>query len=295
MTIASAGYQGTVTQEDWAHMAQFFGSDTGVATSTDCVASGVSGTRVVSVSAGTAWGWGVIDTLTGSNTVSLAANGTGSTRWDAIVLRRNWSTGTTTLVAVSGSSSGAIPTLTVNPGVQADQVLAMVAVPAGATSLVGATVRRYVQWPAQMTAGLFPPHAPSYGQRWVDLSAGSVMRQWTGSAWSDPLDPPYTSLSLASGYTSSSTPVGFRVVSGRVELRGFINRAAGFPVGFSPTLATIPTAGRPAEVWRGIPGTGASVPGALVEVTPAGVLRVWTPSGTSGLVNVYLDGLSYSR
>ena len=213
MTIASAGYSGTVTQENWATMAQFAGVDTAVATATDCVVTGAAGTRAVSVSPGVAWGWGVLDTLSGTNTVSLAANGTGQTRWDAVVVRRNWSTGTTTIAAVTGTSAEAVPSLTVTPGVLADQVLALVAVPAGATTLEGATVRPWVQWPVQTTYGPRAPHGPSYGQRWVDSSTGNTY-SWDGSLW---VDTSSSSIGDVKWGGWSTVPTGWHLCDGSLH------------------------------------------------------------------------------
>lgn len=280
MAIASAGYTGTVTQTDWAVMAQFTGYDTAVAAAGDCAVEGIAGTRVVSVSPGVAWGWGVLDTLTGSNTVSLAANGTGSTRWDAIVLRRDWSTRTTTLAAVTGTSAATIPTLTVNPGVQADQVLALVAVPAGATDLTGATVRRYVQWPVQLTAGAYAPHSPSHMQRWVNAATG-VVYQWDGSSWSDPLNPAWQAQTLAAGMAGEGISVAARVVLGQVQLRGRIIKSAGYFVeGWSETLFTLPVGLRPPSLIRGIVAMSGPPGWGSLEIATTGVVRVSCPAGT---------------
>jgi hypothetical protein len=294
MAIASAGYDGTVTQEDWAAMASFFGSDTGVATETDLVVTGVSGTRVASVSPGMAWGWGVIDTLTGDNSLTFAANSSGSTRWDAVVLRRNWGTGISTLNVVTGSSVETVPSLTVNPGSQADQVIALVAVPNGATSLVGATVRRYVQWPVQATAGLYPPHTPSYMQRWVDLNAAGVTKQWTGSAWVDPEAlPAWIPLTLAAGYTSNGVPVSYRVIHGNVEFRGIVRKTVAHVAGLNPTFATLPAGARPPVTYRGNCDVYATPAGvhSFVQVGTTGACQTYF--GAAGQVDVFVSGLRF--
>lgn len=253
MTITSAGYSGTVTQEDWALMAQFSGVDSAVATSDGCVVTGTAGTRVVSVSPGLSWGWGVLATLSGTNTISLAANGSGSTRWDAIVLRRNWSTETTTLEAVTGTSVEEVPALTVNPGVQADQVLALVAVPSGATDLTGATVRRHVQWAVQTTSGQYQPQAPSYGQRWVDLSTGRPY-SWDGSAWVDASSTPVGTIVM---YGGTSAPAGWHLCDGTAHGSAALQAVLGSAN--APDLRDRFIVGAGASYARGATGGAASV------------------------------------
>jgi hypothetical protein len=75
--------------------------------------AGGAGDRAVTVSAGTAWGDGVLSTWNTSGVVNAAANSTGSTRWDTLVIRRHWQpasspTGTSTLLLLTGGSSKAI-------------------------------------------------------------------------------------------------------------------------------------------------------------------------------------------
>ena len=267
-------------------MATFFGSDTGVDSSTALTVVGVAGTRVTSVSAGTAWGWGVIDVLTGDNSVTFTANGTGATRWDAVVLRRNWGTGITTVNVVAGSSVEAVPSITVNPGATADQVIALVAVPAGATSLVGATVRRYVQWPAQITAGLYPPHSPSYMQQWVDLSNGSITKQWSGSAWVDPLAVPgWTPLSLSAGFSSVGIPAAYRLHEGMVDLRGTVHKSTPFPTSALTPFATLPVGARPLETYRRSHGIASStITQAFTQIDTAGSIGFYYYNSTGAAV-----------
>lgn len=75
--------------------------------------AGGAGDRAVTVSAGTAWGDGVLSTWNTSGVVNAAANSTGFTRWDTLVIRRHWQpasspTGTSTLLLLTGGSSKAI-------------------------------------------------------------------------------------------------------------------------------------------------------------------------------------------
>ena len=75
--------------------------------------AGGAGDRAVTVSPGSAWGDGVLSTWSTSGVVNAAANSTGATRWDTLVIRRHWQpasspTGTSTLMLLTGGSSKAI-------------------------------------------------------------------------------------------------------------------------------------------------------------------------------------------
>lgn len=290
MAIASAGYTGTVTQEKWAVMSTMAGADAVVAGLTDCAVSGVAGTRLVSVSPGTAWGWGVLDVLSGTNTVALAANNGAATRYDTVVLRRNWGTGTTTVASVSGGPTDVVAALTVSPGVQADQVLATVAVPVGATSLVGASVRARTLWPGQVTVGPEAPDTPSVGQVWVPTGAADIQR-WTGSSWRSVMGPPFITAALPVGLTAGS-PVGYRISGGDVRLHGEVRKASGFTT--TTTLFTLPAGYRPAYALRVPASTGGTSGGATsVSIGTDGVVAVLPGEVTGTFTGVFLGAISF--
>jgi len=136
MAIQSVGYDGSVDEQDWANLARFLGKAPCTLGATGWQVTAVTGPdRTVRVAAGTGYGWGVMDVSTAS--VDLQLDTPTLARWDAIVARRDWQPtpgGGTTFVVVKGASgvTPALPaTLLNSPGVQADQVLALVQVQAG--------------------------------------------------------------------------------------------------------------------------------------------------------------------
>lgn len=92
------------------------------------------GTRQVVVASGFAVSPGVVTENDANATVTLAANASGSTRTDYIVLRHNAATDTTTIDKVQGASATA-PALTQALGGIWEVPLATVEVASGATSL----------------------------------------------------------------------------------------------------------------------------------------------------------------
>jgi hypothetical protein len=139
MAITSAGYDGTVDEVQMAGMAPKTGtSEYGVEGAGDFAVSAVAGQdRTVSIAPGTAWGHFVKDVSDANITKALTAPSSGS-RWDMIVLSRDWQpAGGTTVgkVIEGGSSSNTLPSRLTNPGVTDDQPLALVRVDAGSTTI----------------------------------------------------------------------------------------------------------------------------------------------------------------
>ena len=129
MALTSVFYDGVVTETDRAK------NRTG---SADYGVYGVGDFEVkahpsipynVLVKAGRAHGHGVTDTAAGDQVVPCNTLASG-TRWDLIVVRRNWQPalgGPSTLVAISGGTTAAIPgARKVGPGVEDDQPIALV-------------------------------------------------------------------------------------------------------------------------------------------------------------------------
>lgn len=133
-TFTSAGYDGTVDEAQWAKIHAMVGVLYAVAGAGDLLVSGTA--RGIQAAAGSALGYGVLDVVATTSPVSLATPAAG--QWFLIVLRRDWATNTSSVVAIP-SSTGAdavmgtppsLPTKAVggpfygNPGVRDDQPLA---------------------------------------------------------------------------------------------------------------------------------------------------------------------------
>lgn len=131
MTITSYGYDGTLSEVAWATLASNMGNAfRTVRDVNDFLVELVAGstTRAITVRTGTSSAFGVVDVNNSLATLNAAAVSSG-TRWDTVVIRRNWSGtgGTTTLVIVQGTSTKAIAGgLNNNPGVIDDHPLALI-------------------------------------------------------------------------------------------------------------------------------------------------------------------------
>ncbi len=138
MALVSSFYDGPVTEGDRARN-RAGAPDYGVYGTGDfkVVANGAVPLSV-KVKAGRAHGWGVTDLLEADETLMCEAPGAGVTRWDLIVVRRNWQPlggGPSTLVVIKGGPTTLIPAgRKVGPGVEDDQPIAMVGWKAGQTA-----------------------------------------------------------------------------------------------------------------------------------------------------------------
>lgn len=132
MAITSAGYDGTVTEVQWAALIPSAGSsEYGVVGPSDFnVTAHPTTAYAVNVSAGTAWGQGVLDVSDSVITVQCDAPASGVVRWDLICARRDWrplAGGPTTITKVNGGTTADIPAGRNNtPGTLDDQPLFLV-------------------------------------------------------------------------------------------------------------------------------------------------------------------------
>jgi hypothetical protein len=140
MAITSVGYDGTVSESDWAQMIPLVGNaEYGVMETTDWkVTVHTTLDRGVKVGVGTGWGMGVMDTSTTVVSLQGAAVSSGS-RWDLVVARRDWSGtaqggGETTFVLITGTPTKAIPNRNTDPGNIDDQPIALVQFTAGSNT-----------------------------------------------------------------------------------------------------------------------------------------------------------------
>lgn len=134
MTTSSVGYDGSISEVQWAGLSEALGGAYSVKGSGDWKVTTVPAVdRTVSIAAGTGYGRGVQDVLTPAVTVQLPVVASG-TRWDTIVAARDWQPpgGATMFIARTGTSSQLIAASRLtNPGVQDDQPIALVQVTAG--------------------------------------------------------------------------------------------------------------------------------------------------------------------
>ena len=129
MAITSVGYDGQVTEVQWAKMIDSVGSSKyGVGGVNDWkVAAHPTIDKGVNVPPGVGWGRGVYDVT--DSTYAVACPGLASgTRWDLIVAKRNWNGtgGATTFDVIAGTSVKQIPAYTNDPGNVDYQPLALV-------------------------------------------------------------------------------------------------------------------------------------------------------------------------
>ncbi|GAA3705322.1 hypothetical protein GCM10023081_46700 [Arthrobacter ginkgonis] len=122
---ASYGYDGSADETAFHKIMDYSASSRyGVNTPGAFKATNVAGQALqISLAAGTAWTAGVIDIMPTAQTVQL--NAATSTRWDLVVLRRDWqpTIGVTTIEVIQGTSAKALPSRNNNGGVLDDQPL----------------------------------------------------------------------------------------------------------------------------------------------------------------------------
>ena len=145
MTIRSVGYEGSVGELEWsAYLANNVGRPQSVAGPGDFEVTATSGMQV-RVAAGGASGHGIADVSDAAESITIESVASG-TRFDAVVLRRDWSGTSTTptggatqgrtfVAVVKGGSAQMIPALQSIPGQLADQPLALVRVTAGQSTV----------------------------------------------------------------------------------------------------------------------------------------------------------------
>lgn len=136
MAMTSIGFNGTVSDLQWAKLAPLLG--TGLLGCVDASASlavtAVAGFRRAQVAAGTAGACGVATTLDAPASPGADMPAPAAGQWHLLVLRRVWASSTTTLETLAGPTTtntaqtvapATFPAaLLVAPGVQADQPLA---------------------------------------------------------------------------------------------------------------------------------------------------------------------------
>ena len=238
MTITSVGYAGTITDSNWRRMATAaVGSLYGVDDFASFRPTAGTGDRAVSLAPGGAFGLGVRDESDAPIVVTGAAVSSGS-RWDLIVLRRNWGTKVTSAVIVPGSATRALPTRNTGFGALNDQPIALVRFAAGQTRVQEIIDLRCI--PADAGVVAFDTLSRSYLDRvGTQVRIGNFLWTRTVDALGSPTwvyvdvtpDTGWTSMALNDGWTGGFSQI--RRAGGMVSLRLFRSRAQGWtpPVG----------------------------------------------------------------
>lgn len=141
VAFTSAGYGGAVTQESWARLSHLHGHSYAV-TGNDTVnekdawaVTPAVGDRAIAIAPGIGFGHGVLDETSDTETMFIPAVTSGTSRYDLVVARRDWSTKTTTFALVSGASARTLPVRANNPGFLDEHPIALVKVNAGSTAI----------------------------------------------------------------------------------------------------------------------------------------------------------------
>lgn len=195
MAITSVGYEGTVGWLEWAKMSTFGADYSCVGEGDYAVTLVPTADRTVRVAAGQAWGRGVMAVSDAPVNLQPAPITSGS-RWDTVVLRRNWTTKTSTLAVLSGTATAGVAagrTTLAATGVTDDQPLALVQVSAqSGTSGVITSVLDVRCWASN--GGLYAGHHLARGYL---ATPGSTVT--APSVWNPSVD---------SRWTCSRTPAG---------------------------------------------------------------------------------------
>jgi hypothetical protein len=268
MAITNIGFAGPVDTADWYYLNSVAAGTTyGVEAVSNAAVSIKTGTdRTVSISPGNLWGRGVFTKSTAVESVTLPAAPASGSRWDMIVLRRDWAAKASTFTYVKGSTQKVLPTRTTNAGVLDEQPLALVRIEAGKSdvqevvdlrcyaSMGGATARD------ELALG----YLARTGARVI---VGSQEYQyWDTIGWSkkyNSLDTGWVNGTFVSGWGSYSGSVAYiqcrKAALGQgymVEVRARFSRTGStiaaassgnisnvqfgrLPTGFSPTFSTV--------------------------------------------------------
>lgn len=107
MGFITAGYDGTVDEVQFANLLKRYS----VVGPEDFKATTQAGDRIVAISDGTALGPGTIDVATAIPNIQFAAAAAGTTRWDLVVLRRDWQPpgGLSSITIIQGGSAKDLP------------------------------------------------------------------------------------------------------------------------------------------------------------------------------------------
>lgn len=274
MTITNIGYDGTVGEAAAALLFTDVGVKYGVGSFLDLqVAVGGTGDRAVTVGPGSGYGSGVRTTFSTSTNLNAALVSSG-TRWDTVVLHRDWSGagGTSSLRINQGGTTKQITQTDATPGTLDDQPLALIRSIAGSTIVQEVVDLRAfaskVHYVASSAA--VPFMLPRVGARFYAADNGhewAVVGTQTGpstftSTFVDLDDPGWVPLNVAGGSLVAFQAAPYMGKSrGWATLKGTLKRTGGplVTAGADVFAATLPVGSRPTSMREFVlPEIGAS-------------------------------------
>ncbi|MCT1363973.1 hypothetical protein [Microbacterium sp. p3-SID131] len=249
MTITSVGYAGTITDSNWRRMATAaVGSLYGVDDFTSFRVTAGPGDRALAIADGGAFGLGVRD----ESDTPIVLNGdpvASGSRWDLVVLRRDWNAKETTPLIIAGSPTKALPDRYTGWGTMNDQPLALVRFAAGQSTAQEIVDLRCI--PADAGVVAFDPLTLSYLDRvGTQVRIGDTLWTRTVNATGSPLwvstdltDTGWVNVPLGPKWVAvSGYPLRVRRIGPVAYLRGAVKAGSG--AGYE-SLGTVPTLFRP--------------------------------------------------
>lgn len=290
MAITSVGYAGTITDANWRRMATAaVGSLYGVDDATSWKVTPGVGDRAVRIATGGGFGLGVRDVSDAVVTLTLPTVPSGS-RWDLIVMHRDWGTKVSQFQSIQGGATEALPARDAGFGTQNDQPIALVRVAAGNTVVQDIIDLRCIPG----DGGVFAFHALalSYLDRvGTSVRIGDAVHDRVVNALGNPVwvstltaDTGWTAVTPGTGWESANGfPLEVRAVGALVQVRGALVAKTASALGAN--LGTVAQTFRPTRgVFLGAQHGGYSSSGVHVGellVSQAGLLSI--PNG-------YFDG-----
>lgn len=285
MAIVTAGYDGTVDEVQFAEVLYRYS----VIGPDDFKATTQAGDRIVSIADGVALGPGTRDVATAIPNIQFAAAATGATRWDLVVLRRDWQPpgGATTVTIIQGGSTKGYPVVGTaatdwnrRPGIMDDQPLYL-------QEVVGTSLGTRVDlrvWAGHGGLTAVSEDVKTYLQRvgaevlingiqWVYALGANNVPGWISTATAEATTDIVTFGAGWSGLTGGHKPRLY--TSGRmVHLVGAVNIGTN---GVITNMLTIPAAFRPVDPSSTFVGSNVSSGGASYELLLSnGVLSIPT-------------------
>lgn len=291
------GFNGQLTQQrmsEWSVL--MTGVDVTCTSQADFLPRPVTGQdRQVQVAAGLAWGYGITIESTAAETVQLTSVASG-VRHDLVAWRLTWKAdgtgGSVALVAVPGSSTAAMPSITQAPGATTALVpICLARVQAGVQTPT--IVADYRVWGSQITTAtsldaiLYPRHG-----RVVELVDGTRWKR-DGTRWVRQYESNLWWTGIAASH--DGTAVGGRYIYPHWQTDpSTVWGEATLPVSVSNARVTIGPGAYILSAWANTPdmssiaAVAVNSTAALTSVmdSPAGKVHLNLPNGASGPLNI---------